>query len=446
MSDNIKQEEANQQNDNKILSKEKEKELDFFITTPLRSANNLMNKLYSDDSFYETTTYAFVSPGDAKKLFFYGACKEVLKTCIYLMNNKEFLGGSINDKDFGIVEKVIMGSTIDTQTYHRRKMVELLSIVILFDRNTKHDEEYRIYKSAENLDLFLSRQSDFKELFNGKIILNTQHSIDDFIGRIDSDKKAIELTDVWFLNEKKLKNQTPGIFKSKKGIYDSAMLVATPDEKIALGISYGRGYSRASQSIHPMLGSSNYGKEDNDIEHVLMNSIYMSIICMQIMHIAYKLTGFEDEFGLSKIMGTNFEKSEASKSIGVLQKDFDKGDLILTSWTDIAEIIDEETSKYGYKAYKIKYLLTPPLPEYPEDWIEAQNILARILSKKTVRKMFNNMVIEKMSKDVIELWPDVLKQPDEELMKSAKHVFIDLHKANVLIPMLLKSGFLKKTS
>ena len=116
------------------LTDEQNKKLDFFITAPLRSADRLMKQLYTDDHFYETATYAWVGENDAKKLFVYGVCKEVIKSCIELTNDKEFLQEVPDHKEKvpDRMEKVISGGITDAQTYRIRKMVELLSLLILF--------------------------------------------------------------------------------------------------------------------------------------------------------------------------------------------------------------------------------------------------------------------------------------------------------------------------
>ena len=428
------------------LTDEQNKKLEYFITAPLRSADRLMKQLYSDDHFYETATYAWVGAEDAKKLFLYGVCKEVMKTCVGLMNDKEFLQEVPDEKEPDRMGKIVTGSITDAQTYRIRKMIELLSLLILFDRNTTKDEEYRVFLSAENMDLALSRQEDFRHLYEKRTISNTQHSIDDFAGRIQRDMQELGVAELWFLDNDKLKKkQKPSVFKGKKAIYLGALLVANADERLMLGISYGRGYSRTSQSVHPLIGSHDYGKEDNNTKHIVSNLSYLSLICMHIMHLAYKLAGVDDPEGMAKIMGANFEKSEASQAIASLKKDFEVGDLVLTVWADIVEVLEAHTSQYGYKAYKIKYLLRPPLPEFPEDWIEAQSIMARLMTKGWVRSFFEkNTSLERMPKEVAEIWPEVMKQSDEELMKSAKGFFVDMHKIGVLIPMLLESGFLKK--
>jgi len=427
------------------LAEEEGKKLDYFLSAPLRSAKRLMEQLYSDDHFYETAAYAWIGETDAKKLFLYGVSKEVMKTCIGLINDREFLEESPPQTGIEMIQKIIVGSILDVQSYRVRKMIELLSLLILFDRNTKKDEEYRVFLNAENLDLALARQQDFKELYEGRTIYNTKHSIDDFAERITEDLKRLGLTELWFLDKAKFKNQRPSVFKSKKSLYLGALLVGSADERIVLGISYGRGYSRTSQSVHPLLGSHDYGERDNNTKHAVANFTHLSLICMHIMHLAYKIADIDDPEGLTKAMGANFENSEGPKSIATFSKEYQKGDIVLTAWTDLAEVKEEHTSRYGYKAYKVEYISKPPLPEYPEDWLEAKMIMARVMSKGMVRGFYENSVKSvSHDKETLEVMQEVLKLPDDELLKCAKKTFLDLHNRGILIPMLLESGFLKK--
>lgn len=425
---------------------EEEQRLDYFVYAPMRSANRLMDALYHDDSFYESATYAWVRPEDAKKLFLYGVCKEVTKTCVDLMEDKEHLQDTPDAKNPERLAKLVIGAITDAQTYRIRKMVELLSILILFDRTATRDEEYRVFLNAESLDLELARLEDFRELYGGRIIANTRHSVDGFADRIRQDLEALGVSSLWFINPGNLKKKRPSVFASKRTLYLQALLAASPDERIALGISYGRGYSRASQSVHPLIGSHDYGREDNDPRHMRVNFTYLGIITMHIIRLAHKLAGIDDPDGIDKIVGANFEKSEASKAIRSFQKEFEVGDIVLTAWTDIVEVLETHTSKYGYRAYRVKFISRAHIPEIPEDWLESQGILLRLMPKSAIRDVCEKaMASEKYSKDDLDSMAEVLKLPDEKLIEYAGKTFLEMHRAGVLIPLLVRQGYLKRT-
>jgi hypothetical protein len=162
------------------MTAEEREDFEFFINAPMRSAEHLMKKLYPSDAFYLQSTYAWVGADDAKKLFLYGVCKEVFKACIGLVSDEEVLQEA-PDGEPDQMTRLITGTVTDVQTYRRRKLLELLVMLVLFDRKHSRDEEYRIFISAENLDLRLGEQQDFRDLHDGKSISNTQYSIDAFL-------------------------------------------------------------------------------------------------------------------------------------------------------------------------------------------------------------------------------------------------------------------------
>ena len=146
------------------LSDEDLEKFNFFINGPMSSSEHLMKNLYADDTFYEQVTLSWVAAADAKKVFLYGVCKEVFKACIGLMNDKEVIeeipGGKPNR-----MMKLITGAVTDAQTLRRRKLIELLVLLILFDRQQSRDEEYRIYLSAEGLDFVLWANNRISAIF-----------------------------------------------------------------------------------------------------------------------------------------------------------------------------------------------------------------------------------------------------------------------------------------
>jgi hypothetical protein len=425
------------------LTTEEEKALDFFVAAPLRSAKNLMGKLYSSDTFYEQTTYAWVGEKDAKKLFLYGVCKEVLKTCISLINSKEFLQERPVNQTKDLIEKTVYGSITDEQDYRLRKMIELLALLIVFDRTECKEKEYRIYRSAENLDISLSRQGDFREVYGGETVSNVQHSIDDFTDRIRTDLETLSGREPFFLDAGKVREGKVSVFRSKRKIFFEALLHATDEERFALGITYHTTYTRLSLSVHPWMGSHDYG-ENNKYETVRANFGFISILCMHVMHLAHSLAGEKDPEGWERLLAANQGKSEATKHMASMKKSYDLGDIVLTKWEDLGEVIEEREGRFGYKAYKIKHLTRAPIPEHVEDWYKAEDILIKLVGKYSVRDFYIRTTEKVEEKELRHEMQKVLKQSDDWLLEAAKSMYIDLHKHKVLIPMLLESGSLKR--
>jgi len=322
-------------------------------------------------------------------------------------------------------------------------MIELLALLILFQKKTKKDEEYRIYLSAENIDVALSQQKDFRELYGGKDISNVQSSIDDFADRIQKDLDTVGQAP-FFLDMGKFSKKKPSVFLSKRAIYLDALQHANDDERIALGVSYHATYSRLSVSIHPWMGSHNYGEEDNNFKTIRASFGHIAILCMDVMRIAYDLAGEDDPRGIKKIMGENLEKSEAPKYMAAMKKDFQVGDVLLTKWEDLAEIVETKVGDYGYKAYKLRFLSKPPLPEYPEDWRRAEDILIKLVGKDSARAMYEQSMRSVKDEKLESVMGEVMKQSDEWLLESAKAMYLDMYNAKVLVPMLLSNGSLKK--
>lgn len=426
------------------LTEEEKKGLFYFIGSPLRSANRLMGRLYKDDTFYKQTARAWVEADDSKKLFLYGVCKEVIKTCALLHNDKEALEGRPKTAENKRIENLVIGGVIDLQNQRIRKMSELLTKLILFRQFSKNNEDYRMHHSAENLDLLLSRQKDFADLFNGATISNVQKNIDYFKECIFNDLHNTNRTDIWFLNMSRIKDDIPSVFAGRKEAYLSAIFYANDSEKAVLGTSYGKGFSRPSVSMHPNLISHGYEfKNTEGYELIMGNIMHLAMLCMHIMDVAYKLFGEKDPNGIRKFMGDDFEKSEASDALHPMKKSHEVGDIVLTVFEDLAEVVEVRESKYGYKAYKLSYISSPPLDEYPEDWIEAQNILGRLVNEKNVLEFYKKNSTGVKDPVLKEIMTEVLKQPSSELLKSAKKTFLELHKNGILIPMLVESGYLK---
>lgn len=421
---------------------EKEKErIKFFITSPLRSADKLKKQLYADDTFFRQTAYAWVGENDAKKLFFYGVCIEVGKACIEMMQTEGLFEEVPAEKEAGSdTGRLVHNAIVDRQNALIRKLTELLSLVINFTKTT-NDVEYRIFHSAQNLNRFLNQQKSFRDVF-GVEKSNTQSSIDDYKKRVDDDIVLNNNQIPWFIDQQNLKRLKPSVFKGWMSFYMDAIDISNDDEKAMLGISHER-YSMFSQNVHPTLTSHDYA-DDEDWDSVLANISYISLLAMHIMGRSYDILGLKDDDGIKKIMGENFEKSDASRMMSMFAKSFEVGDIVFAHSNDLAEIVECKTGKFGYTVYKIKYLSNPPLPQYPEDWIEGRR-LTRIFKPEHIRPFFAKSLepsstLPDVVKDTIK---QMLTEKDDVLIGLMKQTLAGLHKDGILVMMLVNSNIIK---
>lgn len=413
--------------------------INFFITTPLQSADRLKKQLYDDDTFYRQTAFAWVGENDAKKLFFYGVCIEVGKACAELIQTQGLFEEIPIEKEAGETGRMVHNAEIDRQSSLIRKLTELLSLVINFSKTTS-DVEYRIFHSAQNLNLFLNQKKSFVDVF-GVEKNNTQSSIDDYKKRIDEDLKLIGNKLPWFIDEKNYKKLRPSVFRGWMSIYKDAIDLSIDDEKTLLGISHER-YSIFSQNVHPTIFS--HGYEDEDWEAIIGNLTYISMLCQHIMSRSYDLLGIKDESGIKKVMGENFEKSDAPRLMAMFGKSFDITDIVFVHSNDLAEILECKTGKFGYTVYKVKYLSKPPLLEYPEDWIEGRR-LTKIFKTNEIRPFLEkNLAPSSTSPEHLKsALKQMLSEKDEVVFDLMKKTLADLHKDGVLTLMLMKSNIIK---
>ena len=416
--------------DNSDLGEYSEKALDFFVSHPLKLTENFMKKIYADDQFYRQARYALVA--NAKNLYLYGSAREVRKACISLIENQDFVKdpekkeeqGSSNEK-IDTLTREIIEAVYDQQNLWIRKLIENLVNLINF-QNTNINEAYRIFLSAENMNLFLGKQLDFRD-FYAFASGNVDSTIQGFSERIQSDLKTLGQKNIWFLDEQKLKKRRPPIFASILSRYKAALPLASDDEKTVLGATYHRFFSRASLSAHASIGSLPY---EISLESIKANIAHISILSQHCMSRANTLMGFEEPQSIEQITGKD---SIAPKLMAKYRAKFEVADLIL-AYGDLAEILEIKESPFGYTSYKVRYLARPPLPELPEDWMPADEII-RIANRATIREFWKRN-LENLSN--VEEAKLLLGQSDAILYEKLKRVLVDLAQRGVLIPVLFE--------
>lgn len=373
--------------------------MDFLITAVVQAASHLLDQLFSDEDFYEQAVHAWVRPSDAKKLFFYGVAREVLKTSVSLVTEHGLAkdGGAQGPVDR--LSKIVDEAIADGQAMRLRKMTELLSLVILFERHATADEAYRVYRSAESLDGALGEQQDFREMHAGRSILNTHSSIERFAERLLGDLKTLGLNEIWFLDAAKLRELgkrpervKPSVMATKKSVYVGALRVATDIERVALGVSYGRGYSGPSRAVHPHIGSRRPERALSPIASIRQMALRVAVSGIHIIRLAYSATGVSSLPFFQRVVDSMNAGEYAARGLAKMRQAFHAGDVVLTVWLDLAQIVEEHVNEFGDRAYKIKYVSRPPLPDVPEDWMEGMTVLIRLTGPATVREFYETIL------------------------------------------------------
>ncbi len=403
-----------------------EKALKFFISHPLKLVDRFKKKLNVDDSFYRMAKYVLAA--DAKSLFLYGCARQVNKACISLIHKEGLIkGGPDNAGEPSTSERELIGRELietfyDEQNLWIRKLIEILLSLINFQA-TNTNEAYRIFLSAENLDLFLGKQKEFRD-FYGFTSGNVKSSIQSFVSRIEEDLTTLGVKNIWFLDNKKMKSRTPSVFTSILSRYKQALPLATDEEKIAIGATYHRVFSMVSLSAHASIGSL---PQEIRFKSLNSNVGHISILSQHILNRANNLMEFEEPESIEKLLAKG---SIAPSLIKQLEKKFEVGDLVL-AFNDLAEILEVRQSQFGYTSHRVKFLRKPPIPETPEDWLPSGDIV-RLVAKTNIRELFSKSSdkIPHHLKDEL-----IMNRSDEQLYESTKKIFIDLDGRGLLIPL-----------
>lgn len=411
----------------------------FWVSQPLKQANTLLAKLYKDDSFYFSARYAWTRPEDSKKILLYGYARQVMKTCLTLMENEEHILEVPKKESIDTLGKVIIEGIIDTQQMVLRRHIETLVNLINFS-NFDKGEVYRIFLNAENLERFLGRQSDFGTFYESRSG-NVDSSLKTYSDRIHGDLKTLNVSTIWFLKKDWDSRKSPPVFESMRKRFIEALPHATDDEKIVLGLSYDEFFGDFSTSVHASAGSSPT-EQRQKFNTIKKNLSFISLLGQHIISRANRLMNFDDPNDQIQRMAKE-GSSDAPKLMQRFKKIFHLGDLVL-AMGDLCEIIECRQSRFGYTSCRIKFLTKSPLPEIPDDWLPAA-FVTMVLPKSEVRQfLFKDEDNPKTPENLKNIFVLMKMESDDTLMEHAKNATVQLYRDGILIPMLLRSGIIKR--
>lgn len=208
-----------------------------------------------------------------------------------------------------------------------------------------------------------------------------------------------------------------------------------------MGFTYQVGYGGVSESMH--FGVQGPSHWNLDFDYLKSGVFAISLLGMHVLHRAYQIINIKPTKTGEGIFDTIVNGSGASDAFFLsVVKDHDIGDLVSVGGDDLSEILDVKTSKYGYKAYKVKYLVNPLLADVLEEWWPARYIQKRIMKKNKARQFFDDML--KRNPDKKKEIMMILKMPDEFIFDSMKKTLVELAKLGILQKEMYKSSLRKK--
>lgn len=362
---------------------------DFRITTALRCAKALREKLTLDES-----TFLFVSGfslSDPRQYIIYTALDEVKKTALYLMRLQEVFLDTVSPSENRIA-RLLTAQILEEARARERRLLEVLVSLILFE-STNEKKYYRHLLLLEDLEEQLSANYDFKEFYGSKNA-NFEFRANQDLQQIKIIENDIDFSKAWYLKSRTkisdVERLKPGqILSSIRSRIIEALPIMTDAEKLIFGFSYGAGYGRASEFIHYTVNTHDYKLREGDDEAAAKA---LGVINYNILERCFRLMGKPDVDIMTQlselIQNVNADQYVHLRTV----RDIDIGDFVL-AYGDLGEVFDISQTKYGYRSYKVKYLAEKPLPNIQEDWFPAFWV-KKFYTQKQARENLLKMVDE----------------------------------------------------
>jgi len=414
--------------------------VEFFSSGPLQAATALQNTLAVDETSYRFAARS--DHNDARAYLLYGVLDEVIKAGTGCIRWNEFLQEKPGEepikrdqRQHDHIGRVVLEAVIDEQNLWTRKLIEALVDLICFSQ-TNEQTHYRMYLAAKHLDAFLRLQEDFKEFYACESG-NVSYSIASFT---DDIRRSWEdsIPNLWFLKVPRHTFFKPNYYPHPAHFLQStwdkfrrAVKISSDDERLILGMSYEHAFGGSSRSIHLNIGGPTYNA---DIERVRTGIGRVGLLCLHVVNKAHHLSGIKPQGVAEEVAALFSGGSVAPKVMARIQESrFELGDIIIT-YNTLAEVLEERSSKYGYKAYRIRYLSKPPLPETPEEWVPSKYVHRRLIRRRDARAFFETE-LSKMPEGQ-KIWDALKDAPDEKLFEALRRSLVDIANQGLLFPLL----------
>jgi hypothetical protein len=337
----------------------------------IRGADDLRQGLGITESDFHFLGRAHNSRGRGH--FIYAVLDEVEQVALALKQTQESFEegpGDVPDDELGRrIVRNMFAAFESEQSVHIRRLTEILVSLINFSQ-TNADEYYDHYLLYKELDQRRKQKADFAAYFNCEN-LNNRAAIDLLKRSIASAESKLQINRCWYLQG----NSPPANGAAKLGsfinYFDKALLIATKAERFALGLSYARAYGETSQSIHLNIGGF---KSHRSFDMLKSRRGQIWLLATHCLNRCRRLLNIRSRKDIGADISRAIKQSLASGFYNQLTRpNITKGDLV-SVFDSLCEVVGSTKSKFGYKAFRVRYLSRPPIPEHKEDWYPAISV------------------------------------------------------------------------
>jgi hypothetical protein len=369
----------------------------FFTQVALAGSQELRSHLPLNETHYLRLTLE--AQADARTYFMYSVLDSVYQAGVAMMRWEDLVPDDQNEATKGgaIEERLINEALANEGAMWTRRLIEALTTLICFSA-TNEEAYYRHWLFLDQLESFNYKRKDQKDYFacESKSLSNW---IDKTTAKVREIEQAIDFNRAWYLKAKRALPTTPppSLLHGFAGILRIAIPLASPREKVALGMSY-QHFSRVSGDIHFTVGEKWYERTESGLAgHFSHCSILVQAILMRVIELAsLKPTGLCAQ--MIRVYGNNHVLDEGSRHMtGGRAK---VGDFAVVG-QGLARVLRVNTSAYGYESYTVRFLADPPALDVVEDDVLPFRF----------RRLF---AAEKIKQSVIELLQQHSKAPISE--------------------------------
>ena len=378
------------------LSEEK-KRYGSFTELAIKGGARLRERLkIGEDSF--SLIYG-PNASNPKKYYLNGVLNEVEKAGMAMMYTADFVIESKKKPDpevkdatgFRISNNAIQ-IKIDELTLSERKLTETLIDLVGF-RRVNSSDYYRHYVVLHELDAKKKVLNDMHE-FSGVKNKNLSYQIAELEQQADALATKLDPAKCWYAKTKS-GNLTRNIssFRDRfKAVYPHMR-----EYEKAVLYTYGASFGRQSDLLH---SGKPVDRRKLTVSNIGTHIGRIGILATHVLNAAKDLGRIHNVKGPLKTIADVTKKNEYPIKLfrQKTKPPISKGDFVVTVWGDLGQVTKVLRSKYGFKAFRVKFLDKLPLPGIPVDDFPAENI--RLLYKR-------KPLIEQVRQEINRVTPSV---------------------------------------